>query len=111
MQVIYKPDTWRDDALLQPEPREAFAEILGQSWIDTLKSVYPEQVPFTFLSTSTLDVEDTGVDRESVAKKDRVTTRPFGPGFGRASAPKFPAHEEGPTRPEIKAMPGIAHQP
>ena len=26
---IYKPDTWRDNALLQPEPREAFASVLG----------------------------------------------------------------------------------
>jgi len=31
---IYKPDTWRDNALLQPEPREAFARVLAQGWKD-----------------------------------------------------------------------------
>lgn len=45
---IYKPDTWRDDALLQPEPRAAFAAILQQGWTDAIKATHPGQVPFTF---------------------------------------------------------------
>ena len=35
---IYKPDTWRDNALLQPEPREAFANVLAQGWTEALKT-------------------------------------------------------------------------
>jgi bifunctional non-homologous end joining protein LigD len=45
---IYKPDTWRDDALLQPVPRAAFARVLDQGWVDVIKSTHPDQVPFTF---------------------------------------------------------------
>ena len=46
---IYKPDTWRDDALLQPEAREAFVRILAQGWTDALRTVHPESPPpFTF---------------------------------------------------------------
>ena len=45
---IYKPDTWRDNALLQPEPRAAFAEILQQGWIDALAVPHPGEPQFTF---------------------------------------------------------------
>ncbi|KQW43268.1 MULTISPECIES: exodeoxyribonuclease III [unclassified Roseateles] len=45
---IYKPDSWRDDALLQPEPRAAFADVLSQGWTDAIKATHPGQVPFTF---------------------------------------------------------------
>jgi exodeoxyribonuclease-3 len=37
---IYNPASWRDDALLQPESRAAFAQLLKQGWTD--------RVPFTF---------------------------------------------------------------
>ena len=45
---IYKPDTWRDNALLQPEAREVFAKVLAQGWKDALKTVHPSNTPFTF---------------------------------------------------------------
>jgi exodeoxyribonuclease III len=45
---IYKPDTWRDNALLQPEARAAFAAILEQGWTDALKTAHPKDTPFTF---------------------------------------------------------------
>jgi bifunctional non-homologous end joining protein LigD len=80
---IYKPDTWRDDALLQPEPRAAFASILAQGWTDALKAVPLKTSPFTFwdyrrkrwerdaglridhiLTSAALKVLDAGVDRE-----------------------------------------------
>jgi exodeoxyribonuclease III len=80
---IYKPDSWRKDALLQPEPRQAFAELLAQGWTDVIRKVYPDQVPYTFwdffrkhwerdaglridhiLVNAQLQVVDAGVDRE-----------------------------------------------
>ncbi|MEF7613444.1 exodeoxyribonuclease III [Aquincola sp. MAHUQ-54] len=80
---IYKPDTWRDDALLQPGPREAFAKILAQGWTDALRSVHPSERPFTFwdyrrkrwernaglridhiLVGRGFTIDDAGVDRE-----------------------------------------------
>lgn len=80
---IYKPDTWRDNALLQPEARAAFAAVLAQGWTDALNTIHPEKTPFTFwdyrrnrwqrdaglridhiLVGPTLLVTDAGVDRE-----------------------------------------------
>ena len=46
---IYKPDTWRTDALLQPEARAAFSAILEQGWTDAVRARHPENPPpFTF---------------------------------------------------------------
>ncbi len=45
---IYKPNTWRDNALLQPGPREAYAAILSQGWTDALAHAHPRSPPFTF---------------------------------------------------------------
>lgn len=80
---IYKPDTWRDNALLQPQPRAAFASILDQGWTDAIAKVHRKTVPFTFwdyrrkrwernaglridhiLVGQAFKVEDAGVDRE-----------------------------------------------
>lgn len=80
---IYKPDTWRDNALLQPQPRAAFAQVLAQGWTDAIRTIYPGQVPYTFwdyrrkrwerdaglridhiLTSARLKVVDAGVDRE-----------------------------------------------
>lgn len=83
-QDIYKPDTWRDDALLQPESRAAFEAILEQGWTDAVKSCHPENPPpFTFwdyrrkrwerdaglridhiLVSGSLQVVDAGVDKD-----------------------------------------------
>jgi exodeoxyribonuclease III len=85
---IYKPDTWRDDALLQPQARELFARVLSQGWTDAIKAIHPDAVPFTFwdyrrrrwqrnaglridhiLTSAALQVVDAGVDREERGKE------------------------------------------
>jgi exodeoxyribonuclease-3 len=45
---IYKPDSWRDNALLQPAPRRAYAELLSQGWLDCLRHKHPRDPMFTF---------------------------------------------------------------
>jgi len=46
---IYKPDSWRDNALLQPEARAAFDSILEQGWTDAIRAAHPQDPPpFTF---------------------------------------------------------------
>ena len=45
---IYSPATWLDNALLQPEPRSAFARLLAQGWTDTLRQRHPEERIYTF---------------------------------------------------------------
>lgn len=84
---IYKPDTWRDNALLQPQARQAYAAILAQGWTDAIAQLHPDGVPFTFwdyrrrrwerdaglridhiLVSRSLRVVDAGVDREERGK-------------------------------------------
>ncbi|MEO6281405.1 exodeoxyribonuclease III [Roseateles sp.] len=84
---IYKPDTWRDDALLQPGARQAFADVLAQGWTDAIQATHPDKSPFTFwdyrrrrwerdaglridhiLVSTALEVLAAGVDREERGK-------------------------------------------
>ncbi len=45
---IYNPRSWRKDALLQPESREAFQRLLDQGWTDTIAHLHPGQAMYTF---------------------------------------------------------------
>jgi exodeoxyribonuclease III len=45
---IYSPRTWMDNALLQPEPRDAYARLLRQGWTDAVRKLHPAQAPYTF---------------------------------------------------------------
>ena len=45
---IYSPKTWLDNALLQPEPRAAYARLLKQGWTDALAKLHPKEPAFTF---------------------------------------------------------------
>jgi len=45
---IYSPKTWLDNALLQPEPREAYARLLKQGWSDGLRTMHPKRQLYTF---------------------------------------------------------------
>jgi exodeoxyribonuclease-3 len=45
---IYNPETWRDNALLRAEPRQAFSQLLHQGWTDSLRAQYPEEPIYTF---------------------------------------------------------------
>ena len=45
---IYNPKSWRKDALLQPESREAYQRLLAQGWVDSLRAKHPEEPIYTF---------------------------------------------------------------
>jgi exodeoxyribonuclease-3 len=45
---IYNPASWRDDALLQPASREAFARLLKQGWTDALRARHPDERIYTY---------------------------------------------------------------
>ncbi|MFG6417251.1 DNA ligase D [Roseateles sp. DC23W] len=84
---IYRTESYRDNALVQPEAREAFADVLAQGWTDALKHVFPTNTPYTFwdymrkrwerdaglridhiLVSSKLKVLDAGVDKDERGK-------------------------------------------
>ena len=45
---IYKTTSYRDNALLQPEPRAAFARLLEQGWTDAIRTRHPDETVYTF---------------------------------------------------------------
>jgi exodeoxyribonuclease-3 len=45
---IYDPKSWRKDALLQPEAREAYRRLLAQGWTDALRTRHPDERIYTF---------------------------------------------------------------
>ncbi|HYC55360.1 MAG TPA: exodeoxyribonuclease III [Candidatus Binatia bacterium] len=45
---IYNPRSWKKDALLQPESREAYSRLLSQGWTDSIRALYPNEKIFTF---------------------------------------------------------------
>jgi exodeoxyribonuclease-3 len=40
---IYVTTSYRDNALVQPEPRQQFARLLAQGWTDALRKAFPEE--------------------------------------------------------------------
>ena len=48
---IYNERSWRQNALLQPEPRAQYARLLAAGWTDALRHLHPQNPPpFTFWS-------------------------------------------------------------
>lgn len=45
---IYDAKSWRKDALLQPESRDAYVRLIAQGWTDSLRTVLGDEKIFTF---------------------------------------------------------------
>lgn len=45
---VYKPERWVNDALFRPETRAAFQKLIDQGWKDAIRTLYPNEVIYTF---------------------------------------------------------------
>jgi exodeoxyribonuclease-3 len=45
---IYDPKSWKKDALLQPQSREAYQRLLAQGWVDAIRARHPDERIYTF---------------------------------------------------------------
>ena len=45
---VYKPERWGNDALFRSETREAFRRLVDQGWTDAIRTLYPDEVIYTF---------------------------------------------------------------
>ena len=45
---IYNAWLWREDAVMQPESRDAYERLLAQGWVDSTRYLYPNQRIYTF---------------------------------------------------------------
>lgn len=42
------PKSWEDDALFQPESKQAYMDLLAQGWTDSLRHLHPDEQIFTY---------------------------------------------------------------
>jgi exodeoxyribonuclease-3 len=45
---IYNAGTWRFDAVLQPQTRALYAQLLAQGWVDATRALHPTERIYTF---------------------------------------------------------------
>jgi exodeoxyribonuclease-3 len=45
---VYKPESWRSNALFMPEPKRAYKGLLKQGWTDAIRQLYPMERIYTF---------------------------------------------------------------
>jgi len=45
---IYSPNSWRNDALLQPESRDAWRRLLQRGWTDAIRRLHPGAPMYTY---------------------------------------------------------------
>lgn len=45
---VYKPESWEGDALFRPEVRSAYARLIGQGWVDSIRHLHPGERIYTF---------------------------------------------------------------
>ncbi|MDB5593472.1 MAG: xth [Hyphomicrobiales bacterium] len=45
---VYKPESWKDDALMHPKAQRAFRALLAQGWTDSLRALHPDERIYTF---------------------------------------------------------------
>ncbi|MBS1783589.1 MAG: exodeoxyribonuclease III [Bacteroidetes bacterium] len=44
----YKAERWVEDALFRPETRQAFQGLMSQGWTDALRTLYPNEIIYTY---------------------------------------------------------------
>ena len=75
---IYNTRSWLKNALLQPEPRKAYADLLAQGWTDALHTKHSKVPVYTFWS----------VFRQSWGARRRHANRSHSPEQETAQAPE-----------------------
>lgn len=45
---IYETTSYRNNALVQPQPRALYAQLLAQGWTDAIRQQFPDETVFTF---------------------------------------------------------------
>lgn len=45
---VYDPKSWKKNALIQPESRQAFERLLSQGWTDAVREVFGDERVYTF---------------------------------------------------------------
>lgn len=101
---IYDAKSWRKDALIQPETREAYATLLEQGWTDSLRQVHGDQRIYTFWDYFRQHAErDRGLRIDHLLVNPVLAKRLKGAGVDRWVRLREKASDHAPTWIEVSA--------
>ncbi len=101
---IYDPKGWRKDALLQPEVRQAFEELLEQGWTDALRKLHGDKGIYTFWDYFRQHAErDRGLRIDHLLLNPVLAKRLKGAGVDRWVRLQDKASDHAPTWIEVSA--------
>ena len=90
---IYNPKSWKKDALLQPESRECYERLLAQGWVDSIRTLHPDEQIFTFW-----DYFRNHWQRNAGLRIDHLLLNPvLGPRLGDANVDRWVRSREKPS--------------
>jgi len=108
---IYVTTSYKDNALIQPKPRAAYADLLAQGWIDTLRHTHPDETIYTFWDYRRQRWErNAGLRIDHILIPPSMRTRLKGTGIDRDVRGKDNASDHAPVwvelgRPQADAAP------
>jgi exodeoxyribonuclease-3 len=102
---IYPTTSYDDNALVQPEPRAAFARLLAAGWTDALRAVRPEGPVFTFWDyRRSRFARDAGLRLDHILLSPDLVPRLRGAGVDRAVRGRPEASDHAPVWIELAPM-------
>ncbi len=69
---VHKPERWENDALFRPEVRKAYQNLLKKGWLDSIRTLYPEEKIYTFW-----DYLYKAYDRNAGIRLDHILLSPY----------------------------------
>ncbi|MCD9856695.1 exodeoxyribonuclease III [Epilithonimonas sp. JDS] len=69
---VYKPERWKDDALYQPEVKNAYSQLLKNGWTDSIRTLFPDETIYTFW-----DYLYKAYDRNAGIRLDHILLSPY----------------------------------
>ena len=101
---VYDPKSWRKDALIQPETREAFSTLLAQGWTDALRTIAGDARIYTFWDYFRQHAErDRGLRIDHLLLNPVLAKRLVDAGVDRWVRLQAKASDHAPTWIEVKA--------
>jgi exodeoxyribonuclease III len=100
---IYPTKSWDKDALLQPESRAAYANLLTQGWLDAIRTLHPKEPMYTYWDYMRKRWErDGGLRLDHMLLSPSIAERLKGAGVDRAVRGKENASDHAPVWVELR---------
>ena len=99
---IYSAASWKDDALLQPETRDAYRRMLESGWTDAIRSLHPTEPMYTYWDYfRNRWPRDAGMRIDHLLLNDRAAARLVAAGVDRAMRGREKASDHAPAWVEL----------